>query len=342
MIDTRFHSFTGPISLPDLLLKSGHADLAKKAGTEVKITGASDLAESKPGTISFIARAAFARKLADAAASVVLVPNGFEHQLAPGTAILHCEDPYGVFIDILNVLYPDDTRRITEATGAYHDENYKLEDNVVIGAGAVVGKGAEIGSGTVIGANAVIGSGVTIGRNCVIGAGSKIECAHLGNEVVLQPGVVIGAEGFGFQLKSNRHKKIPQLGRVIIQDAVEIGANTTVDRGTLSDTVIGEGTKIDNLVQIGHNCRIGRNCVISGMCGLSGSTILEDGVVMGGGAGTAGHMTIGAGTIVLARSGVSHSFPAGSNIGGAPAQDVKMWKREIVALRRLSKEGDKK
>lgn len=339
MIDPRFHECTGPLLLSDLLSAAGHEALADDLTSAPSIDGASDLADAGPASISFAASKAYADQLVRSGAGAVLVTAELAVSVPGHATAIICEKPYDVFVDILNVLYPDDGAAIIRAS--MRTEPLPLiEPGVALGPNVTVGAGAQIGSGTVIGANTTIGAGVTIGRDCVISSNVSIECAHLGNEVVIQPGVVIGAEGFGFQLRADRHRKIPQLGRVIIQDRVELGANTTVDRGTLGDTVIGEGTKIDNLVQVGHNCRIGRNCVISGMCGLSGSTVLEDGVVMGGGAGTAGHLRLGANTLVLARSGVTHNFPAGSNIAGAPAQDVKMWKREIVAIRRLSK-GDK-
>ncbi|HWJ87313.1 MAG TPA: UDP-3-O-(3-hydroxymyristoyl)glucosamine N-acyltransferase [Pelagibacterium sp.] len=339
MIDTRFHHSTAPVALSDLLSASGHSDLAAHLSVDPVVQGASDLSDAVAGSISFAGSRAYADQLASSRADVVLITVDLSDAVAKGAVAVVCDNPYDVFVDILNILYPDDSACVIRA--AILDEPAPLlEPGVMLGANVSIGAGAEIGADTVIGANSVIGAGVAIGRDCIIGANVSIYCAYLGNGVVVQPGVVIGGEGFGFQLRREGHRKIPQLGRVIIQDRVELGANTTVDRGTLGDTVIGEGTKIDNLVQIGHNCRIGRNCVISGMCGLSGSTILEDGVVMGGGAGTAGHLRLGANTRVLARSGVTHSFPAGSNIAGAPAQDVRMWKREIAAIRRLSK-GDK-
>lgn len=339
MIDTRFHDCTGPVQLKDLLTSAGHAALADSLVSDPSIDGASDLSDANAASISFAASKTYADELSRSGAGAVLVTADLAEAVPGRAAAIVCDNPYDVFVDILNVLYPADSAAVVRA--ATRTEPAPLiEPGVVMGAGVAIGAGAQIGSGTVIGANATIGAGVAIGRNCVIGANVSIECAYLGNEVVLQPGVVVGAEGFGFQLRADRHRKIPQLGRVIIQDRVELGANTTIDRGTLGDTVIGEGSKIDNLVQIGHNCRIGRNCVISGMCGLSGSTILEDGVVMGGNVGSAGHLRIGANSRVLARSGITHSFPAGSNIAGAPAQDVRMWKREIAAIRRLTK-GDK-
>lgn len=339
MIDPRFHEGTGPHLLAALLRAAGHEALSNELTRNVSIEGASDLADAGPASLSFAASKSYTDQLSSSGAGAVLVTADLAASVAAHATAIVCDKPYDVFVDVLKILYPDDGAAVIRAS-VRTEPAPLIEPGVMLGANVSIGANAQIGLGTVIGANTTIGAGVTIGRNCIIGSNVSIECAHLGNEVVIQPGVVIGAEGFGFQLRSDRHRKIPQLGRVIIQDRVELGANTTVDRGTLGDTVIGEGTKIDNLVQVGHNCRIGRNCIISGMCGLSGSTILEDGVVMGGGAGTAGHLRLGANTLVLARSGVTHSFPAGSNIAGAPAQDVKMWKREIVAVRRLSK-GDK-
>ena len=155
--------------------------------------------------------------------------------------------------------------------------------------------------------------------------------------MVLHAGARIGSEGFGWLDHGRSNRKIPQLGRVIVQDRVEIGANSTVDRGALGDTVIGEGTKIDNLVQIGHNCRIGRNCLLAGMAGLAGSTVLEDSVMIGAAAITTGHLTIGAGSIVLARAVVTKDVKRGGRVGGFPAQDVKDWRRETATLRLMSK-----
>ena len=189
---------------------------------------------------------------------------------------------------------------------------------------AVIGPRAEIGAGTLIGAGAVIGPDVRIGRNCAIGAGATMLHALIGDRVIIHPGARIGQDGFGYLPQPARAiRKIPQTRRVIIQDDVEIGANTTIDRGATRDTVIGEGTKIDNLVQIGHNCSIGRHCLIVSQVGISGSATVGDFVMLGGQVGVADHITIGAGAMLGARAGVMSDVPAGARWGGFPAEPAR-------------------
>jgi len=269
-----------------------------------------------------------------------LVSPALKDAVPEGCIAVIIDKPHNIFADILDALYPSSTRSII-AAGREDLGAPVFERDVTLGTNVVVGAGVEIGRGTVIGANTVIGAGVTIGRNCIIAPNCTIDCAHLGNEVVLHSGVRIGTEGFGWLDFGQSNRKIPQLGRVVIQDRVEIGANSTIDRGALGDTVLGEGSKIDNLVQIGHNCRIGRNCLIAAMSGLSGSTIVGDGVLMGGGVGTSGHLTIGAGSVIHGRAAVTKDWPAGSKLAGAPAQDIRDFWRELAVVRKLSK-GEKR
>jgi UDP-3-O-[3-hydroxymyristoyl] glucosamine N-acyltransferase len=207
---------------------------------------------------------------------------------------------------------------------------------VTIDPGAVIGPRAEVGTGTVIGAGVVVGPKVHIGRDCAIGPNVSIMHALIGDRVIVHPGCRIGQDGFGYLMGAAGHVKIPQIGRVIIQDGVEIGANTTIDRGAMSDTVIGEGTKIDNLVQIAHNVQIGRHCVLASQTGISGSAVLEDHVMTGGQVGIADHLTIGAGAALGAKAGVMHDVPAGARWVGAPAKPVKQFFREVAALERLA------
>ena len=200
----------------------------------------------------------------------------------------------------------------------------------------MIGPGAEIGRGTVIGAASVVGAGCRIGRDCAIGPGASVLHALLGNRVTIHPGVRIGQDGFGFAFVAGKHQKVPQVGRVIIQDDVEIGANTTIDRGATRDTIIGEGTKIDNLVQIGHNVVIGRHCIIVAQTGISGSARLDDYVVLGGQVGVVGHVRIGEGAQIAASSNVNGDVPPGVRWGGSPAKPVREWFRELTTLKRLA------
>jgi UDP-3-O-[3-hydroxymyristoyl] glucosamine N-acyltransferase len=217
----------------------------------------------------------------------------------------------------------------------------RLESGVTIDPGAVIGPRAEIGTGTVIGAGTVVGPNVHIGRDCAIAPNVSIIHALIGDRVIIHPGCRIGQDGFGYLMGAAGHLKVPQIGRVIIQDDVEIGANTTIDRGAMSDTVIGEGTKIDNLVQIAHNVLIGRHCVLASQTGISGSAVIGDNVMMGGQVGIADHVTIGAGAALGAKAGVMHDVPAGARWVGAPAKPVKQFFREIAALERLAGHGKK-
>jgi UDP-3-O-[3-hydroxymyristoyl] glucosamine N-acyltransferase len=199
----------------------------------------------------------------------------------------------------------------------------------------VIGPRAEIGAGSVIAATAVIGPDVLIGRDCKIGAGCSITHALIGDRVVIHPGCRIGQDGFGYTTDAVQ-QKIPQTGRVIIQNDVEIGAATTIDRGGIRDTVIGQASKIDNLCQIGHNVVIGRHCIVVAQSGLSGSVTLEDYAVLGGSVGLAPHVTIGRGARVAARSGIMHDVPPGETWGGYPAKPSRQWMREISTLARIA------
>jgi UDP-3-O-[3-hydroxymyristoyl] glucosamine N-acyltransferase len=337
MVDIRFHAATEPTPLGELLraLAAAH-DLDERA-TAMLIEGADELSTAGPTHIALAAHKSYVEDLRGTAAGVVIVTAELRDAVPVTTVPLVVGQPQELFADLLDRLYPGDTRSALGGFANGEDGAPIIEEGVRIGPGVVIGRGVEIGRNTVIGANTVIGPGVSIGRNTVVASNCSIDCAYLGNNVVIHAGVRIGCEGFGWLDFGKSNRKVPQLGRVIVQDRVEIGANTTIDRGALGDTVIGEGTKIDNLVQIGHNCRIGRNCLIAAQCGLSGSTILEDGVLMGGNAATAGHQTIGAGSVLRARCAVMGDLPPGSDVAGVPAQNTKDLWRELVTLRRLSR-----
>lgn len=337
MVDTRFHRFAGPTTVGTLLRALERNDLLQDlAAPDLMIDGATDLDVAGANDLALAAHVSYTDALKSTAAGVVIVSQALADAVPEDCVALVCDKPHHLFADVLDYLYPNSTRSVI-AGGRDDLGEPVFEADVVVGNNVVLGQGVEIGRGSIIGANTVIGSGVTIGRNTTIAANCTIDCAHIGNGVVIHSGTRIGSEGFGWLDFGVSNRKLPQLGRVLIQNNVEIGANATIDRGALGDTMIGEGTKIDNLVQIGHNCRIGRNCIIAAMSGLSGSTIVGDGVLMGGGVGTSGHLEIGAGSVVHGRAAVTKDWPEGSKLAGAPAQDIMDFWREIAAMRKLSK-----
>src|ERR1700688_831969 len=226
------------------------------------------------------------------------------------------------------------------APSAIIDASAHLEDGVIVDPLAVIGPRVEIGAGTVIGAGAVIGADVRIRRDCNVGARSAIQFALIGNNVLIHPGCSIGQDGYGFIFFGPEgHLKVPQTGRVLIQNNVEVGAGTTIDRGSLRDTVIGEGTKIDNQVQIGHNVTIGRHCLLAAQIGLAGSLTIGDNVALGAKVGINNHLHIGDGAQVTAMSAVKDDIPAGGRWGGHFAKPTKQWFREIIAVERLVRDS---
>jgi UDP-3-O-[3-hydroxymyristoyl] glucosamine N-acyltransferase len=272
-----------------------------------------------------------------------LIAERFVKDAPAGLLMLVTRDPYRGFVAVTRKLFADALRpsSLFEADGITHGASVhpkaRIEDDVTIEPGAVIGPRAEIGSGTLIGAGAVIGAEVRIGRNCSIGPQSSIINTLIGDRVILHPGCRIGQDGFGYVMGPRGHAKVPQIGRVIIQDDVEIGANTTIDRGAIRDTVIGEGTKIDNLVQIGHNVSVGRHCIIVAHCAIAGSVTLEDFVALGGRATINNHVTIGEGAQVAGMSGVNTDIPPGGRYAGLPAKPAKLWMREVAWLDRAAK-----
>ena len=280
------------------------------------------------------------------AAAVLVAPRYAAHAPA-GCATLTTPQPYRAMAEVMARLYPEaiKPRSTFGETGvspaARVHSSARLEAGVIVDPGAVIGPGAEIGAGTLIGANAVDWTAACAsGATASSARSASIACALIGDRVIIHPGAHIGQDGFGFAIGPRGHLKVPQIGRVIIQDDVEIGAGATIDRGANRDTVIGEGTKIDNLVQIGHNVVIGRHCVLVSQSGVSGSTVIGDFAALGGQAGLTGHLKIGAGAQIAAQAGVMSDVPAGERWGGAPAKPLREFFREVAAIRKLAGGSD--
>lgn len=339
-----FFKRSGGLSLREIATLVG-GEARQGADLDRRISGIGPLDRAAPSELSFLESAKYAQQAAATVAGACLTTPRFVDALPGRVSVLTVGEPYRAFVEVARALFPEALRpsSLFEATGvaagAYVHPSARLENFVTVDPGAVIGAGAEIGSGTVIGAGAAIGARVRIGRDCAIGPNATILHALIGDRVIIHSGCAIGQDGFGFVRGPRGAHKVPQVGRVIIQDDVEIGANSTIDRGAIRDTVIGEGTKIDNMVHIAHNVSIGRHCLLAGQVGISGSTTVEDGVIMGGQVGVADHLTVGAGAMLGAKAGVMSNVPPGARWAGYPARSGKQWLREVATLERLTKES---
>lgn len=336
MADSRFYDNNGPFTLAEICAKAGVA-LPYGADESARVADVATLAGAGPQHLAFCAGKAAVSQLQTTKAGFCFIGKDAGAAAAPPNTVgIPCASAQHAFAAALNLFYPQNMLAIWNQQTAI-DTAAKIAADVKLAPGVVVGPGAEIGEGTRIGPNTAIGRGVTIGRDCEIGSNVTIGAAHIGDKVTILPGAQIGQPGFGFASGAAGHIKIPQIGRVIIQDQVEIGACTTIDRGAIGDTVIGEGTKIDNLVQVGHNSHIGRHCIVVAQVGISGSCEIGDFVVMGGQAGIADHAVIESGTRLAARTGVMPGLLKRGDYGGAPARPVKDWLREGLVLAKLAK-----
>lgn len=337
MPDARFFDSADPLTLADIA-KVGGADLPTECDAGAKILGAAPLGKAGAGDVSFLSDRRYLDDFKSTSASAVFVHPSNAEDAPRHCVALISKEPQAAYARVAGHLYR--VRRHAADEPRIHPSAL-IEDGVSIGQGVVIGPGAEIGSGTTIEANAVIGPGVAIGRDCQIGAGVSVGFALIGDRVRIYANAVIGQEGFGVAGSGQGAVDIPQLGRVIIQDDVTLGACVCVDRGAWDDTVIGERTKIDNLVQIAHNVRIGRNCVLAAQSGLSGSVIVGDGVRFGGRAGVGDHTKIGAGASIAAGGGVLRDVPAGETWAGTPAKPLLQYLREIAWLTRQTQQKGK-
>ena len=301
---------------------------------DVEITRVSGIQEAQPGDVTFLANSKYEKALASTKASAVILKDGAP---AAPCAMLRARDPYLAFARAVGLFAPVSRPAPGIHALAAIAAGAQLGADVSVGPFVVIGEGARIGDRTVIYPNVTIGPDASIGHDCTVHSNVAIrERCTIGNRVTLQNGVVIGGDGYGFVRRGDgTHEKIPQVAVVVIEDDVELGANTTVDRPAVGETRIKAGTKIDNLVQIGHGVTVGRNVLMAAQVGIAGSTDIEDDVVFGGQVGVGGHLTIGRGAIAVGQSGVTNSLDAGAFVAGYPAIDSREWRKASVLFRRL-------
>jgi UDP-3-O-[3-hydroxymyristoyl] glucosamine N-acyltransferase len=329
----RFFRRSGPHSLA--VVASAARGVA--AELELLLEGVAPLQTARANEVSFLDNRRYASALDQTSAGAVIVHPDMVARVPSSTVAIRTIEPYAAWARVAALFYPVPSASPGIHPSAIVAEDARIDPSAEVGPLSVIEAGAEIGPGCRIGACAVVGSGVIVGRDCRIGAHASLSHAILGARVYVYPGARIGQEGFGFASTSDGFLSVPQLGRVILEDDVEVGANSTIDRGSSRDTIIGAGSRIDNLVQIGHNVVLGRCCVIVAQVGISGSTVLEDCVRVGGQAGIPGHIRIGQGAEIGAQAGIISDVDPGARVVGSPAQPLKDYFRQIAKLKKLTK-----
>lgn len=325
MIDERFYEALGPVSVTDLAQAAGLSPPASHADRRVSALAANNGADG--ADLTFI-EAGNAREAEALRAGACFAPAALRERIPASVAVIETEHPRHAFARVVGRL-----ARLREiGPGAAIHPDAVIGENVVIAPGVVIGAGAVIGKDSRVGPNAVIHPGVQIGWRCQIGAGASIRCALAGEDVVIQPGAVIGETGFGLAPGPGGAIPTPHVGRVVIQSGVSIGANTCIDRGLFDDTVIGEGAQIDNLCHVGHNARIGRFAVMAAFAGISGTAEVGDGAMFGGRVGLSDHVRVGKGAKIAAGAAVLQDVPEGATYAGYPAKAINLWKREVAWL----------
>ena len=340
MADPRFFDRAGPFTLESLAALSGARLLNPQGGARL-FRDVGPLDTAGPEDVSFLENRKYLQTFARSRAGAVFVDEQVAGRAPAGMAVLVSDEPYKAYALAAQAFYPARSIIPHRSPSALIDQTATVPEDCDIGPNAVIEQSARLGRRCRVGANTVIAAGVEVGDDCRIGPNVTLSHCVIGSRVVLHPGVRIGQEGFGFASDPAGPVKVPQLGRVLIGDDVDIGANTTIDRGSGPDTVIGSGSMIDNLVQIGHNVILGRCCVLAGQVGISGSTRLDDFVMVGGQGGLAGHLHIGRGVRIAAKSGIMRDIPAGATVCGSPAVPLTEFMRQTAVLQRLARKKDK-
>ena len=341
--DPRFFERAGPFSVAEvaqaggIASADGYANGHDHAPPGPRLTGVAPLQDAGPTHVSVLHNIRYAGALDATRAGAVVVSAKLVSRVPAGTVALVADDPHASWARIATLFHPVRQPRAGIHPLAVVDPTAQIDPSCEIGPLAVIGARAQLGPGCWIEAGAVIGDAVVMGAGCRVGALASVSHAILGDRVYVYPGARIGQEGFGFAITAQGFVTVPQLGRVILQDDVEIGANATVDRGASHDTLIGAGSRIDNLVQIGHNVRTGKLCVAAGQAGIAGSAELGDFVQLGAQSGVAGHLRIGAKARIGAQAGVIADVAAGSDVIGSPALPIREFFRNVAVLRKLAR-----
>ncbi len=337
MVDSRFFASAGPFKLREIA-DIADAELAGNADPEQSYSDVTPLDQAGPRDVSFLDNKRYIGQFVSSKAGACIIVPEYAERAPKGMALLLTGRPYSAYALVAQAFYPKAPRGEGVHPTALIDSAARIGDGAWIGPGVVIGAKVEIGRNCVIKANTVIEDGAVVGGDTEIGPNAYLSHCLVGRRCQIHAGVCIGNRGFGFAMDSAEFVDVPQLGRVIIEDDVEVGANSTIDRGAGPDTVIGAGSKIDNLVQIGHNVRLGQGCVIVAQSGLAGSAKLEDHVTLGGQAAVAGHLTIGKGARLAARCGVMRDIPPGQAVAGTPSMPIReffrlvsMWRRQVKA-----------
>jgi UDP-3-O-[3-hydroxymyristoyl] glucosamine N-acyltransferase len=331
--DPRFFARSGP----HFLATVAETAKAEAPRTDLLLSGCAPLQAAGPDKVSFLDNRRYAPALEKTLAGAVIVHPDMRSRVPGGTVPIVTTEPYAGWARVAALFYPTLPVRPGVHLSAFVADGARVDPSAEVGPFALVEEGAEVGARCRIGPYAAVGSGVVLGPDCRIGAHASLSHALVGARVYVYPGARIGQEGFSFARAETGFLTIPQLGRVVLEDDVEVGANTTIDRGSTGDTVIGAGSRLDNLVQIGHNVRLGRCCVVVAQVGIAGSTVLEDFVQVGGQAAMAGHLRVGKGARIGAQAGVISDVPPGAAFIGSPAQPRQEFFRQVVALRRITR-----
>lgn len=336
MVDRQFYRCAGPLALGAL---ANHIEAELPAGVSgaFMISGLATLQAACAGELSLFSESSRREEFQKSRASVVVTNAALSKHALNGTWLLLTDNPRLAFARLGQLFYSEAVPQPGAHCSASIDATAEIGPGTEIGAGAIVRAQARIGTGCLIDNNAVIGPGVTIGDHCRIGSNTSISHAIIGNRVRISSNVAIGGEGFGFVMGPAGLHRVPQLGRVVIEDGVEIGDNCAIDRGTMDDTIIGAGTAIDNLVQIAHNVRIGKCCIIAGQAGVAGSATIGDFVMIGGQVAIKDHTNVGSHARVAGRAGVMRDVEPGASVAGTPAVPIRDWHRQTLALEKMAR-----